>query len=224
MGDVVVGYLPMAIGLAIVPIPIIAVILTLFSDRARANGVAFLVAWLVGVAGAMAILMALASTQDLGTQSDPSTTSARIRVILGVALLFLAFRQWQRRPSAGVEPEQPAWMARVDAMRPMQSAGLAVLLAVANPKNLLLIAGGAAVVAQASLTTSEDIVAIVVFTVIGSIGVEIPVIGYLIAGERMRPQLDRARAWLTRHAATVMALLLLVIGLVLLAGAFPDMG
>jgi hypothetical protein len=224
MGEVIVGYLPMAIGLAIVPIPIIAVILMLFSGRARANGTAFLVAWLAAVMLAMGALVAIASTQDQGTADDPSTTSARISVVLGLALIALGVRQWRKRPMPGTDPEMPAWMARVDSMHPPAAAGLAVVLAVLNPKNLLLIAGAAAVVAQAGLSTGDDVVAIVVFALIGSIGVEVPVLGYLFLGERMQPRLDAAKFWLTRNSATVMAGLLLVIGLVLLAKGVPALG
>ena len=39
----------MAIGVAISPVPIIAVILMLFSKRARSNGIAFLVGWVVAL-------------------------------------------------------------------------------------------------------------------------------------------------------------------------------
>ena len=42
--------LPLAIGIAISPIPIIACILMLFSARARANGPAFLIGWVAGIA------------------------------------------------------------------------------------------------------------------------------------------------------------------------------
>ncbi len=41
--------LPQAIGVAISPIPIIAVILMLFSKRARSNGTAFLVGWVLAL-------------------------------------------------------------------------------------------------------------------------------------------------------------------------------
>ena len=41
--------LPQAIGVAISPVPIIAVILMLFSKRARSNGIAFLVGWVLAL-------------------------------------------------------------------------------------------------------------------------------------------------------------------------------
>jgi hypothetical protein len=40
-----------AIGVAISPVPIVAVIVVLFSQRARVNGPVFLVSWAVGSGG-----------------------------------------------------------------------------------------------------------------------------------------------------------------------------
>ena len=39
-----------------------------------------------------------------------------IKILLGVALLFLALRQWRSRPKPGEEPALPKWMAAIDTM------------------------------------------------------------------------------------------------------------
>ncbi len=50
MGDAVGQVLPMAVGVALSPVPIIALILMLVTPRARVNGPAFVVGWLLGLA------------------------------------------------------------------------------------------------------------------------------------------------------------------------------
>ena len=50
MGNALSTILPQAIGVAISPVPIIAVILMLFSQRARSNGPAFLLGWVLALA------------------------------------------------------------------------------------------------------------------------------------------------------------------------------
>ena len=50
MGKAVGDTLPLAIGVAISPVPVIAVILMLLSPRAPGTGVGFLAGWVVGVA------------------------------------------------------------------------------------------------------------------------------------------------------------------------------
>jgi hypothetical protein len=48
MGQAISDILPMAVGVAISPVPIIAIVLMLGTPRARVNGATFAVGWLVG--------------------------------------------------------------------------------------------------------------------------------------------------------------------------------
>jgi hypothetical protein len=132
--------LPFAVAVAIVPIPIIGVILVLFSRRARVNGPLFALGWVTGLTVAFVVVIALTDAGDDGTDSSPSDTVSWGRLLLGVALLALALRTWRRRPAAGEAASLPGWLAGVDELAPARAAGLGVLLAAANPKNLLLIA------------------------------------------------------------------------------------
>ena len=50
MGEAIGEVLPVAVGVAVSPVPIIAVILMLVTARARVNGPAFIVGWLLGLA------------------------------------------------------------------------------------------------------------------------------------------------------------------------------
>ena len=55
-------------------------------------------------------------------------------------------------------------------------------------------------------------VLIAVFVLIAASTVMVPVLAYLAARARMQAPLDRLRVWLTANNATVMSVLLLVIG------------
>jgi threonine/homoserine/homoserine lactone efflux protein len=103
-------------------------------------------------------------------------------------------------------------MQKIDSMKPGGAFGLAFLLSAVNPKNLLLTAGAAVTIAQADLSSSDTVIAVAVFTLIGSCTVGIPTIAYLIMGAKVQPQLDGAKAWLSVNNTAVMAVLLLVIG------------
>ncbi len=65
MSQAISAVLPFAVGVAIVPIPIIAVILMLFSQRARVNGPLFLLGWMAGLTVAFAIVYALPDAGDV---------------------------------------------------------------------------------------------------------------------------------------------------------------
>jgi hypothetical protein len=63
----------------------------------------------------------------------------------------------------------------------------------------------------------------VVFVVIASSSVPLPVLAYLGAQNRVRQPLDDLRVWLTEDNSTVMAVLLLVIGVTILGNGLAGL-
>lgn len=144
MGKGISEVLTFAIGVAISPVPIIAVILMLFSRRARVNGPLFLLGWVLALAVVSGVVYVVAQASNPTTSSSANDTISWGKIALGVLFLLLAARQWRSRPVSGTEPEMPKWMAGVDALTPAKALGLGLLLAGVNPKNLILSVGAAA--------------------------------------------------------------------------------
>ncbi|WP_400997527.1 GAP family protein [Agromyces sp. GXQ0307] len=216
MGAAIGDILPLAVGIAISPIPIIAAILMLLSPKARATSVGFLGGWVAGIAVAATVFTLLSSVLPQGDADDSKPISAVMQLVLGIGLLLLALRQWRGRPGPGEEPPLPKWMSGIDAMGAGRAFGLGFLLAAVNPKNLLLGAGAGLAIGSAGLGAGPAAVVLLVFTVIAAASVAVPVIAYLVASDRMATPLERLRGWLVHNNATVMAVLLLVIGAVLI--------
>jgi hypothetical protein len=212
IGDI----LPMAIGVAISPVPIIAVILMLFSAKAKSNGLAFLSGWVGGLVIAGGIVLILANAGKISEAGVPSTTSYVIKLLLGLLFLFMAYRNWQSRPKPGEEVEMPAWMAGIDAFTPGKALGLGALLSGVNPKNLALTLAAAMSIVQSGVSGISAWVALLVFVLIASITVGGPVLYYLLAGEKAQQTLNTWKAWLSTNNATVMFVLLLIFGVKLL--------
>ena len=212
MGAAIGQSLPVAVGVLISPLPIVAVVLMLVSGRARANAFAFLLGWFLAV-GAVTLVVALLAGAGTGTGQGTPLWAAIAKIVLGLALLLLAVKQWRGRPRAGVEPPAPTWMAAIDGFTPVKAAGLAVLLGAVNPKNLLLVvSGGAAIATAAAGDTNAQVVASIVFALVASVGVAAPVFIYLFMGDRAAALLDELKAWMIHNNAVVMAVLLLVLG------------
>lgn len=57
MGEAIGQALSLGAGVALSPVPIVAVVLMLATPRARANGLAFLAGWLLGLAVAGTIVL-----------------------------------------------------------------------------------------------------------------------------------------------------------------------
>jgi threonine/homoserine/homoserine lactone efflux protein len=212
MGRAIGDFLPAAVGVAISPLPIIAVVLMLTTPRGRANGLAYLIGSVVGVVAAGTILLLVASGTNASDDGQPADWVGWLKLVLGAAMLFLALKQWRGRPRSGAEAVMPAWMGALDSFTPPKAAAAGVVLSAINPKNLVLIVAGAASIAQAGLSGGEQAVAFAVFTLIASIGVGTPVVISFALGDRAVPLLDRLKAWLAQNNALIMAVVLLVIG------------
>jgi Sap, sulfolipid-1-addressing protein len=223
MGQGIGEVLTWAVGVAISPIPIIAVILMLFSARARVNGAAFLAGWILSLAALSTVVYVLAHDGNVATSTTADDTVSWGKIVLGAGLVMLALRNWRKRPAPGAEPEMPKWMEAVDRMSPAKAFGLAVVLAAVNPKNLLLTLGSATGLAQLGLSTSEAIVSTAVFVVVASLSIAVPVAYAVFGGATAKDTLDSAKTWLTANNAAVMAVLFLIFGVDLIAKGLPNL-
>ena len=219
MGQAIGGMLPAAVGVAISPIPIVAVVLLLVSPRGRVNGPMYLCGQVVGVAGAGAVVLLLAGGAGGGSDSHAAGWVKWLQLVLGALLVSLAVKQWRERPRGGDEPVTPEWMETLDEFTPLKALGAGVVLSALNPKNLVLTVAGMAAVVAAEISVGQEAVALAVFTLIGSLGVAIPVGMTFALGERSREPLGRLRIWMTRNSAVIMAVLLLLIGAKLVGDA-----
>jgi threonine/homoserine/homoserine lactone efflux protein len=216
MGSVIGDILPLALGIAISPIPIIAAILMLLSPKARGTSVGFLLGWVLGIVVAVIVFTLLASILPEQDADASKPIAGSIEIILGAGLLFLALKQWRARPKPGEDAALPKWMAAIDTMTAGRGLALGFLLSAVNPKNLLMAVGAGVIIGSGGLPVGETTIAIVIFVLIAACSVAIPVIAYLVAAARMAAPLESLRGWLVHSNATVMAVLLLVIGVVVI--------
>ena len=218
VGDAIGQILAFAVGIAISPFPIIGVILMLATPRARVNGPAFLFGWVAGltIAGTAILVIAGGAGAD---ESGSGGWADVVKLVLGIALLLLAAKSWRSRPAPGTEAEMPGWMRSVDHFTATRSASLGVALAAINPKNLILLAGGATAIAQTGAAVGSQAAALAVFIAVATIGTAIPVVLYFTLGERSGPMLADLRARMSQGNAVIMAVLCLVIGAKLIGDA-----
>jgi threonine/homoserine/homoserine lactone efflux protein len=216
MNSVIGEILPLALGVAISPIPIIAAILMLLSPRAKVTSTGFLLGWIAGIVVATTVFTLLSSALPDDDSSAGRPVLGIIQLILGALLLLLAAKNWRSRPAPGEEAALPAWMSAIDSFTFVKALGLGFLLSGVNPKNLLLAAAAGVAVGDAALSTGEVALVISVFTVVAASTVLIPVVAYLVASRALKGPLDAVRAWLQHENAVIMSVLLLVLGVVLI--------
>jgi threonine/homoserine/homoserine lactone efflux protein len=223
MGEAIGNTLPMAIGVAISPVPIIAIVLMLGTPRARSTGPAFAVGWLVGLTVVGAALLLLASGNATDEDGSPATWTSALVLVFGILLLLIATRTWRTRPAPGEEAQMPKWMQAIDTFTTGKALGAGVLLSGINPKNLALTLAAATAIAQSEIPGGEQAVALALYVLLGSLTILTPVAIYFAMGTRAKATLDGLKNWMAAHNAAIMTVLLLVLGAKLVGDAITGL-
>ena len=215
MTEVAAVLLPVAIGFAVSPVPLIELILVLFSRRRVVNTIAFIVSLLAGTTLAV-FLGALGGDAAGGDDAGGPSTITRVIVgVLGLLLLLVGVQNWRNRH----DDSQPKVLATIYEMGPVPVAVLAVGVALFNPKNLpLLLAAGQ------TIGASSTPLAIGIAFVLVANSPYLVAAGYsLFGGQGAADRLDRMRAWLIRRNRLIMGILCTVLGLLLVLKAISGM-
>ncbi|MFI0464290.1 GAP family protein [Saccharopolyspora sp. 5N102] len=209
LGDV----LGLAAGVAVSPLPIVAIILVLATPRGRLNGPLFATGWIVGLSALGAVMLAIGGPAGASTHQQPATWVGGLKLALGVLLVLLGARQWRRRPVDASQAQLPTWMAAIDRFTPIKIFGLGLALAAANLKNAPLTLAAGASISSAGLPVGQQIASLAVFVIIGSLGLLAPLGVVLFMGEPAKNVLGGWKDWAVRHNIAVMAVLFFVLGL-----------
>ena len=223
MGAAIGAVLPLAVGVAISPIPIIAMVLMLGTPRARTTGPAFGLGWVCGLA-VVGVLMLLLAGDDAQESGGPATWVSWLRLVLGLLFLLLAVRSWRGRPVEGEAAEMPKWMRAIDTFTAGRSLATGGLLAGVNPKNLALTIAASVAIAQTAIPGGQQAVALAVFVLLGSLTIMTPIAVYFLMGARAAAILENLKAWLSGYHAVIMTVLLLVLGAKLVGDAISGFG
>lgn len=185
-----------ALGLALSPVAVAAVVLLLLSPRADRTGAGFLLGWTFGIAIPVGIFGLLARVVPLRAPGAAPVVLGVIQLALGVLFLGLAIARWLGRPRDD-RLEIPRWMRAVDLVTMPVAFAAGAVMAV-NPANLMLSFAGGIALADIGGPLAVAIAA-VLFMLIAVSTVLAPVVAHRVAGERVREPLARTRSWLARH-------------------------
>ncbi|MFB8204159.1 GAP family protein [Kitasatospora purpeofusca] len=209
MDAVIAEVVPLALGIALSPVPVVPAIFLLFTPRPRAAAGMFLAGWVAGILVVASALAALAVYIE--AHEETPTWASWTKTGLGAVLLLVAVRQWRSGPAKGT----PAWMTTLTDATPAKALRLGVLLSGVNPKVVLLSAAAGLTIGAAELGAVRTVAAVAVFTAVSAATVALPLLLHLVAGERVLVPLGRARRWLELHNSAVTAVVLAVIGVLL---------
>lgn len=212
MAELILEVLPFGIGVFASPLPVILAILMLFTQRPLGISLVYVGTWLAGVTGITILFALLAGLlEDI---DDAPGWLPWVRIALGAALLVMAVRQWRSRATK----PPPSYLDTIMDSGPREAARLGVLMSAANPKELLMALPAGLAIGSSQAGLSAQVVALLVFLIVGGLSVALPLIVFLLGGDSSLERLTVARDWLQRNNTAVTSVVLAVLGLWLLVG------
>jgi threonine/homoserine/homoserine lactone efflux protein len=209
-GSVLVELIPLALIVALSPLSIIPAVLVLHTPRPRPTGLAFMVGWLVGLFVLAAIFVQI--TGLIGNLGRPPSWASWLRIAIGAALIVFGVFRWLTRDRA----HTPGWMRSLTTVTPRRGLGTAAVLVVINPKVLFVCAAAGLAIGTAGLGAAGAWFAVVYYMLVAGSSVAIPILAYAASGDRLDPALARLKNWMEQHHASLVAIILVVIGLLVL--------
>jgi hypothetical protein len=206
---------PFAVATALSPLPLLALLVVLLTPRAVPNGLAFALGWAAALL-AVALLTLVVLEADAGFDGSGAVVRP-LEVAVGTGLVALAARQWVRRPRGDARHVDPRWLVVADRCTPPRAFALGGGLVLANPKNLALTVAAAGAVAGTSGTSHDRFWALVLFAVLGTAGLAVPLGLRLTLGPRAAGTLGRWRRWLVVHGTPAGCVVVALIGVLLVA-------
>ncbi|WP_436790505.1 GAP family protein, partial [Yinghuangia sp. YIM S10712] len=95
MGEAIGQILSYGVAVALSPFPIIGVVLMLGTPRARSNGPALLLGWVLGLALVGTIVLLVSGGAGPRDQGKPADWVSALDIALGVLLLWVAVTHWR---------------------------------------------------------------------------------------------------------------------------------
>ena len=211
--------LPLALTIALSPLPLAALLLMLLAPGGFRAAAGFSIGWFVGVLLAATLLALLSSLLPHDRAAGSSLLQVVVPLLLGIALIVLGIVQWHDRPSRGAEVPLPRWLSALDRLTPTRATIIGVGYAAFRPKNLVMAAAAGVVILGAHADPTEVVFSVAVFTALASITMLGPVVAYAFGGQAVRGKLARLREWLVRNMPLITVVTVLLLGVFLvLAG------
>jgi threonine/homoserine/homoserine lactone efflux protein len=203
IGSVLVDLLPLMIGAAVVPIPVIIVLLLLGNRGGLARGAAF-------VGGAIIVRLAQGIVFGYVFASDPTATTdaggnlivSVLLLVIGILMLITAYKKWDKEEDPDAPP--PRWMAALGGLSALQAFGMGAALVALAVKQWVFTLAAIGVLSKAHLGPQASIMLFVCYVLAAQAFGLVAVIAHAVAPRRAGDALARVNAWLERNNRTIL--------------------
>lgn len=210
------------LGLAIAvcsPVSVVTVIVLLTMPSGRRRGIAFVIGWLLAIAVIAVVVVGLAHGEDFGSRTTtPSRAASVAEIAVGVLAVLAALRALRGRGQRESSGDAPKWLDRLDRTHWVVATVVGAFMLTYS-----LTLAAAVEVLKANVSTTDDILAFVVFAVASMVTILAPVVIVIVAPDRATRVLATWRGWLLGNSALIGLIALVVIGAALIARGAHDL-
>ena len=225
MDSLIVSLIPVAFGIVISPLAVIALVAVLFSRRAARNSIAFLTGWVIGIVGGVGVSYVVFVLLQVHERRQPPLWVPMVHLVLAgvmfVGAWFVFTRQRARLHAmtgarspgdiASAAPQLPSVLAHVAEFSTIRCFLLGLGLFVLNPVDLSCAVAVGLDLRLSGVAGYSQFAAAVLFVVVAASSVALPV-GYLmIYRDRATAPLEKLRTWVAGNTKLLNAALLMLI-------------
>jgi threonine/homoserine/homoserine lactone efflux protein len=107
-------------------------------------------------------------------------------------------------------------MQSLSKLTPIRAGAAAAALTVVNPKVLFMCAAAGLAIGTEGLSRTGVILGVVYYVVVAASTVALPILAYAVSGNRLDEPLNRLKDWMEAQHATLVAAILVILGLMVL--------
>ena len=205
---------PMALGIALSPGPLLAVIVLLMSPKAKTNAPSFLIGWLLAILTVGVLMVFLPGVED--RHGGLNDTTGIVKIIIGFALMIAAIPIWKKRPKSDAPKKVPKMFQNIGKLGMGKSFLAGFLTAAVDIKVLALTASAVVHIRVTSLVKyTETLLGVFLFTIISSLTFILPVVVYFSSPEKMEGLAKKFKTWLLEYYTGIIVTMLVIFGIVL---------
>ena len=215
MGTVIVSLLPLIVGAALLPVWIIMALFLLRGEGGLLKAAAFAAgAMTARVVQGVLFGFVFREATDTSGESGANLITSTLLVVLGILMLISAVRKWRKEEDPDAPP--PKWMETLGGSSAIQAFGIGALLMALAIKQWVFTLSAIAVIEQAQLSHTGNVLTYLLFVVAAQSLVLAPILVSAVTPTHAARMLDAMQGWLERNSRVIVIAVLLVFGIWLL--------
>jgi threonine/homoserine/homoserine lactone efflux protein len=213
MGPVLLKMLPFALG-AIAPTMIGLVVIFLTGTRGLIKACAFILGkYLFYVLWGLICLDLVDHLLSPGLKVSKSVSDTFI-LFAGLLLLILAVRNYFVEDDPDAPP--PKFMTILAKLGPIKLFGLGIAISIIQPRFIIFVLAGASIIAEAKLSSTENIISILVLALLMVWAMLIPLVVFLVMGEHRADTMKSMRTRLMHNQRKINVVVMGIFGILML--------